>query len=174
MSGDKNPSMVPHPSALLVRDLMTVGVLTCTSDTPLGDLARLMLEKTAEAVAVLEDGNAVGVVDQNDLVRAYTRQDVSTLKAEDIMQEKVPEVPPDIPIIAAAQLMLDEGKRSIFLMHYSAGIGYPAAVITYRHILRHLAASSPDELRDLGIQAERQTPLEAFILRRDAARRQNK
>ena len=174
MSGDKNPSMVHHPSVLLVRDLMTVGVLTCAPDTPLGDLASLMLEKNSEAVAVLEDGNAVGVVDQNDLVRAYSRQDVWTLKAEDIMQEKVPEAPPEIPLMAAAQMMLDEGKRAIFLMHYSAGIGYPAAILTYRHLLRHLAAKSPDDLHDLGIQAERQSPLEAFIQRRDAARRQKK
>jgi len=34
-----------------------------------------------------------------------------------------------------------------------------------------LAARSPDELRDLGIQAERKSPIETFIERRDEARR---
>jgi CBS domain-containing protein len=153
---------------------MTVGVLTCAPDTPLGDLARLMLEKRLEAVAVLEEGNAVGIVDQDDLVLAYTRQDVWSLNAEDVMQEEVPEVPPDVPILIAAQLMLDKGKRAVFMMHYSAGIGYPAGLLTYNHILRHLGARSVEEIRDLGIQAQRQSPLDAFIQRRDAARRARK
>jgi CBS domain-containing protein len=171
MSEDTRPKDLLHPSALLVRDLMTVGAITCAPDTPLADLARLVLDKNLEAVVILDEGNAVGAVDQDDLVRAYARQDAWSLKAEDIMQEEVPEVPPDIPMIAAAQRMQDEGKRAVFLMHYSAGIGYPAGLLTYRHVLRHLAARSPEELRDLGIQAQRQSPLEAFIQRRDSARR---
>ena len=38
----------------LVRDLMTVGVPTCSPDTPLVDLARLILQKDLEAVVVLD------------------------------------------------------------------------------------------------------------------------
>jgi hypothetical protein len=39
--------------------------------------------------------------------------------------------------------------------------------------LRLLGARTKEELRDLGIRAARQSPLEAFIQRRDAARRRN-
>lgn len=153
---------------------MTVGVNTCTPDTPVPDLARWILEKGLEAVVVLKDGNAEGVVDQTDLIRAYGRPDVHELTAEKIMREEVPQVPPDIPLTAAAQIMLDEGVRALFLMHAAAGIEYPAGIITFQHLLRHLAARDPSELKDLGIQAARQTPLELFIQKRDAARRQRK
>jgi CBS domain-containing protein len=160
---------------LLVRDLMTVGVATCSPETPVADIARLLLEKELEAVVVLDqEGFAAGIVSQDELARAYTRDDCRDLTAEAIMWERVPQVPPDIPLAAAAQLMQDQGVRMLFLMHHAGGIEYPAAAISYRHILRHLAARSDDELRDLGIAAARQAPLDKFIQKRDAARRRGR
>jgi predicted transcriptional regulator len=157
----------------LVRDLMTVGVPTCPPNTPLVDLVRLMLEKNWEAVVVLDgdEGHAIGVVSQDEIVKAYEREDARTLTAEQIMHEGVPTIPPDILLTVAAQMMLDQHVRAFFLMHNAGGIIYPAAYITYRHILRHLAAQSDDDLKDMGIAAARQAPLEQFIARRDAAKK---
>jgi CBS domain-containing protein len=160
---------------LLVRDLMTVGVATCPPDAPVADIARLLLDKDLEGLVVLDrEGMAVGVVSQDELVRAYTRDDCRSLTAEAIMREGVPQIQPDIPLAAAAQLMQDQGVRILFLMHHAGGIEYPAAALSYRHILRHLAARSDDELRDLGIAAARQAPLDKFIQKRDAARRRGR
>ena len=157
----------------LVRDLMTVGVPTCPPDTRLVDLVRLMLEKNWEAVVVLdgEEGHALGVVSQAELVKAYEREDVRSLKVEDIMREGVPQIPPDVPLTVAAQMMRDQHVRTFFLMHNAAGVTYPAAMITYRHLMRHLAAQSDNDLKDMGIAAARKAPLEQFIERRDAAKR---
>ncbi len=47
----------------------------------------------------------------------------------------------------------------------------PAAFLSYRHILRHMAAKDEKDLKDLGLAAERKTPIEQFIERRDEARR---
>lgn len=47
----------------------------------------------------------------------------------------------------------------------------PAAFLSYRHILRHMAAKDEEELKDLGLAAERKSPIEQFIERRDEARR---
>jgi CBS domain-containing protein len=165
-----NPTQ-PFPPRL-IRDLMTVGVLTCSPSTPAGDLARLLLEKGAEAVIVLDptDGNALGMVSQAELVRVCASENAAQLTAEEIMREGVPQVPPDIPLEAAAQIMLDQGLRVLFLMHHAGGIVYPAGVLTFNHLLRMLAARSAEELHDLGIKASRQSPLEAYLQRRDAAR----
>jgi predicted transcriptional regulator len=157
----------------LVRDLMTVGVPTCPPHTPIVYLVRLMLEKNWEAVVVLDgdEGQAIGVVGQDEIVRAYEREDARTLTAEQVMHEGVPQIPPDILLTVAAQMMVDQHVRAFFLMHNAAGVTYPAAMITYRHILRHLAAQNDDELKDMGIAAARQAPLEQFIARRDAAKK---
>jgi CBS domain-containing protein len=159
-------------SPKLVRDLMTVGVVTCAPDTPITEVARLLLDRDLEGVAVLDqEGHSIGVVSRDELVRAYARDDARELKAEDVMREGIVELPPDIPLAAAAQLMQDMGVRLVFLMHHEHGISWPAAMLSYRHFLRHLAAQSDDELSDLGIKAERRSPIEIFVEKRDAARR---
>jgi CBS domain-containing protein len=157
---------------MLVRDLMTVGVPTCKWDTPLRDIARFLLEHHVEALCVLDvEGHGIGVVGEAELVAAYGREDLEALKAEDIMSEGVPELEADIPITAAAQMMKDRGIRIAYMMHNSAGIIYPAAYLSYRHILRHIAAKDESELKDLGLAAERKSPLEQFVERRDEARK---
>lgn len=162
----------------LVRDLMTVGVATCPPDTPAGEVARLLIERDLEAVIVLdpEDGHALGVVGQAELLRAYPRlagPQGGALTVEQVMRDDIPQAPADIPLAAAAQIMQDRGVRVLFLMHHSGGIEYPAGVLTYRHLLRRLAARTPEELRDLGMHARRQTPVEAYLQRREEARRKN-
>lgn len=162
----------------LVRDLMTIGVPTCKLDTPVADIARFLIENNVEEMVILgNEGEGVGVVGYEELVEAYAlpersgRENVQTLKAEDVMRESVPELPPDIPLAAAAQMMKDKGIRVVYMTHNSAGIIYPAALISYKHIIRHIAAKDDTELKDLGLYAERKSPIEQFIERRDEARR---
>jgi hypothetical protein len=87
------------------------------------------------------------------------------------VHEGVPELPADIPLVLAAQLLKDKNIRVAYMTHNSAGIIYPAASISYKHILRHLAAKDETELKDLGLAAERKSPIETFLARRDEARR---
>jgi CBS domain-containing protein len=153
---------------------MTVGVPTCKWDTPIRDVAHFLLEHHVEAMCVLDaEGHGIGVVGEQELVAAYGRDDFALLKAEDIMSEGVPELQADIPLTAAAQMMKDKGIRIAYMLHNSAGIIYPAAYLSYRHILRHIAAKDETELKDLGLAAERKSPIEKFIERRDEARRRN-
>jgi predicted transcriptional regulator len=129
------------------------------------------LNHDLEAVIALDaEGHAAGVVSQDELAQAYARDNRDRLTVEAIMRESVPQIPPDIPLAAAAQIMRDQGVRALFLMHHAEGISYPAAMITYRHLLRHLAARDRSELTDLGVRAEREAPLMSFIKRRDEAR----
>ena len=157
----------------LVRDLMTVGVPTCKVTAPVIDIARFLIENNVEEMVVLGDeGEGVGICGYKELVIAYDRDDVRELTAEDIMSEGVPELPSDIPLTLAAQLLRDKDIRVAYMNHNSAGIIYPAASISYKHLIRHLAAEDETDLKDLGINAERRSPLEQFIERRDEARRQ--
>ena len=165
-------------SRTLVRDLMQVGVATVPPETPISDIARLILEKNLDAVIVLDkdEGHALGVVGQEELVQAYSRIDwdsrsTAVPTVADVMREGVPQVPPDIPLTTAAQMMRDQNVRTFFLMHHAGGVVYPAASLSYQHILRHLAAQGDEDLRGLGVEAERKNPIEAFVERRDEARR---
>jgi len=157
---------------MLVRDLMSVGVPTCKLTTPIVEIARFILEQHAEEMVVLGTENeCVGIVGYEELVSAYSRENARELTAEDVMREGVPDLPSDISLSLAAQMMKDKGIRVAYMTHNSAGIIYPAALISYRHILRHLAARNDSELKDLGLAAERKSPIETFLERRDEARR---
>ena len=159
----------------LVRDLMSVGVPTCTPGDSVVELTRWFLEKDVEGAVVLdENGHGAGVVSRNELARAYARGDWQTLTAEEVMRPGMPQVPPDIPLTAAAQIMQDLNTRIIYITHHAGGIEYPAAYLTYNHLLRHLAAQDETELKDLGIKAERESPIETFTRRRDEALRRAK
>ena len=83
----------------------------------------------------------------------------------------MPELGADLPLTVAAQIMKDKRIRIAYMMHNAGGIIYPAAFLSYRHILRHMAARDENELKDLGLAAERKSPIEQFIERRDEARR---
>jgi predicted transcriptional regulator len=158
---------------LLVRDLMTVGVPTCKTDVLVADIARFIIDNNVEEMVVLgSEGEGAGVVGYEELVQAYEREDVKSLTAEQVMREGVPELPSDIPLTAAAQMLRDKGIRVAYMTHNSAGIIYPAAMISYRHIVRHIAAKDESELKDLGLAAERKSPLEVFIAKRDNARKE--
>jgi CBS domain-containing protein len=165
--------MPDPPLPQLVRDLMTVGVLTCTPQTTISEIAQLLLDHDLDEVIVLDDGKALGVVGQDDLVAAFARDNTQSLTAIQVMREGIPQVPPDIPLTAAAQIMRDQGVRTFFLMHHAAGIEYPAAALSYKHLLRLLAAEDSEELRDLGIKADRVLPLDEFKKRRLATRQKN-
>lgn len=175
--------------AFYVRDLMTVGVPTVTPEKDARDIARFLLEHDLEEVVVLEEGHNVGVVGYEELVKHYERflmpgestgqndetsKSPPNLTAEDVMRTEIVSVPPDLPLSTAAQIMRDRRLRAVYLTHHAGGVEYPAAWLTYRHLIRHLAAHNDSELKDLGIYANRKSPLETFIQRRDEAKRRNK
>lgn len=163
-----------HPTTRrLVRDLMQVGVPSCAPQTPVREVVGRFLTENLEGIIVLDaGGHAVGAVTRQDVLRAGANADVVTLSAEDVMRDEVPQVPPEIPLQTAAQIMDDLQVRILYIMHHAGGIAYPAATLTYEHLLRFLIATDEDDLDDLGIRAQREAPLQTFYRRRDEARRQ--
>jgi CBS domain-containing protein len=175
--------------AFYVRDLMTVGVPTVTPETDVTDIARFLIEHNLEEVVVLEEGHNVGIVGYSEILKSFEKasalqeaslaseneqSESSTLTAEDVMRHDVVTVPPDLPLAAVIQIMQDKHLRAVYLTHHAGGVEYPAAWLTYRHLLRFMAARSDEEYKDLGIHAHRQSPLETFIQRRDEARKRHK
>ena len=155
----------------LVRDLMHIGVETCQADTLLVEAVRTLLREELESFIVLdENSHAVGMLTRREVVAVYGRsgadsRDFKTLTVADVMNPDIPEVPPDIPTTAAAQIMLDQDLREIYLMHHGGGSSWPAAVLRFEDVLRYLAAESEADVADMGAGARRTSPIEAFMER---------
>ena len=158
-------------TSILVRDLMTVGVATCKTGTSIREAAQFLLDNHLEELVVINSsGEGAGVCGYEELINVFGSENLSNFTVEAVMREGVPELPADIPVVTAAQLMKDMGIRVAYMNHHAAGITYPAAFISYKHILRCLVANDPQDLKDLGIAASRKSPMETFIQRRDEAR----
>jgi CBS domain-containing protein len=155
----------------LVRDLMHIGVITCQADTLLVEAVRTLLREELESFIVLDsNSHAVGMLSRREAVAVYGRlgadtDDLMGLTVTDVMRPEIPEIPPDIPATAAAQIMLDRGVREMYLMHHGGGMSWPAAVLRFEDVLRHLAAESEADVTDIGPGAPRQSPIETFMER---------
>jgi len=57
-------------TAARVRDVMTAEVVTVTEDTPLEDVATLLVERGINRVPVVRDGRLVGIITRDDILRA--------------------------------------------------------------------------------------------------------
>lgn len=130
-----------------VRDLMHRDVITCPSRMSFVEAIRTLVQRRREALVVVDEyGRAVGVFGKQEVIQAYTRHganvdQLADLIVLDAMRSSVPEIPPDIPAITAAQLMLDQGLREVYVMHHpdSARPDRPVGVFTLDDVLQHLA-----------------------------------
>jgi CBS domain-containing protein len=170
----KDNQIVEDSTRTLVRDLMKVGVASCAPETPVSEVAHMLREGGIEAVIVLdqEEGQALGMISSAELADAFIREGANarSMTAEQVMRDNIPQVPPDIPLQAAFQIMRDSGVRIVFLMHHAGGVKYSAAALSFNHLVRYLEAKNDSELSDLGIRSDRTSPLDAFVQKRDAAR----
>jgi CBS domain-containing protein len=57
-------------TARKVGEICTREVVTCTPDTPVSEIAALMIEKKAHLIPVVEEKKVVGVVARLDIIRA--------------------------------------------------------------------------------------------------------
>jgi predicted transcriptional regulator len=151
---------------LLIRDVMRIGVATCKMEDMLQQVAALMVDQAASALVVLdEDGDTRGWINERMLGNEYLRfaqspEGSPALTAADIMDERVPEAPSDIPLTAAAQLMADIGADHLFFLHRAGGRIWPASVVSHRDLIRAMAG--PEYIQGQGTAAPRPTPMDLF------------
>ena len=130
--------------AKLVRDIMKIGVPTCNLETPLPEVAKIMVRDQTDSLIVMDDFGACGIVSQSDLVHAYSRN-FALHTAKDVMTEKILSIPPEAALTTAANLMQDEQVHQIFIMHEHPGPSRPSAVITMYAIVREMAGLGPEK-----------------------------
>lgn len=60
-------------------EVMTSGAVTAQEDTPVGTLARTMLEHAINRIPIVREGKLVGIVTRNDLLKVFARSDAELL-----------------------------------------------------------------------------------------------
>jgi len=123
----------------LLRDVMHRKVISCKVDTPLKEVAKTLdTEKVNALIVVDESGDLSGVLSQTDLVKVC-EQDWKNLVAEDVMTTDVVTIIPDIPVLAAVELMLDNRIHRVVITQGGLAPRRPVGVLSMTDIVREMA-----------------------------------
>jgi CBS domain-containing protein len=123
----------------LVRDVMHRKVISCKVGTPLKEVARrLDAEKINALIVVDEAGDVCGIISQTDLVK-MCEQDWENLVAEDAMTSEVVTIIPDIPVLAAVELMLDNQIHRLIITQGGHAPRRPVGVLSMTDVVREMA-----------------------------------
>ncbi|MFZ2487800.1 MAG: CBS domain-containing protein [Anaerolineae bacterium] len=124
----------------LVSDVMHVGVVTCPRNASVMDAARKMLELGIHAVIVVaDDGHAVGVVSQTDVVLARqgrTVEQAATLSVGDIMTPSLVSCTNDRPLSEAITLMTRNRVHRLVVVEEQEGKLMPVGVLSMTDVIR--------------------------------------
>lgn len=125
-----------------VKDIMHVGLTTCSLDTPIPEVARIMVAQGVNAVVVTDEaGHLAGLIARTDLVVLYGYQDMwPHMVAEQVMIGSVATISPDESAVKAAQEMnLRKYHRLIVTESTGNGKQKPVGVVSMTDIVRDMA-----------------------------------
>lgn len=113
-------------TGLRVRDIMTPDPITVTPDTPVTDVARIMMDNGIGSVIVVDkDGNPIGIITEQDLISRVlaVKRHPAEARARDVMSSPLIMVNPDMPLKDAVKIMADKGVGHLPVMQGSKLVG---------------------------------------------------
>lgn len=124
-----------------VEDVMTSSPAWCTRQTPLEEVAKLMVEHDCGAIPVLASENnkqVVGIVTDRDIVVRYIARgkDPMQLTAEDCMTASPHTVPPDLDLQECCHRMEEHKVRRMPVVDSE---GDCKGIISQADIVKHCA-----------------------------------
>ena len=82
-------------------------------ETPIVEVARLMVDRDVSAVAIVDRSGMIGICTDRDLSAAVAREAGSGTLVVDVMTEAPDTVGPDVAVVDAAAWMLETGYRHL-------------------------------------------------------------
>ncbi len=126
----------------LLRNIMTRGVVTVSINDTVMQIARLLTEKDISGVVVIGDeGKAVGVISEMDIIKVIGIENWENKTAESIMTSNLETVEPTSRLIDAANMMNRKHVHRLLVLS-ERGIGMsqkPIGILSVRDIVREAA-----------------------------------
>lgn len=127
-----------------VKDLMHPGVISCSEDTPIQEVAKLLTEKGIHALVVVDsEGFAKGVISQTDLMNIESLEEYwnywKGMAARHIMSKEIVSVDPETDIEQAIKIMAERKVHRLIVTTKTCGKEKPTAILSMTDIVRHMA-----------------------------------
>ncbi len=130
-----------------VKEVMHRELLTCMRKTPIDEVARRMMDNSVHALIVVDDdGYAIGIVSQTDLLLAHRRlveESATPLTAGDIMTPTLITCTPDTTIFEVVTAMTRNHIHRLVVVKPRDPRRYPLGLISMTDIIRHLITDTP-------------------------------
>lgn len=139
--------MNDHPTTKPIYEVMTRAPVTVSSSSTVGDLMKAFDRYDFNAFPVVDDGELIGIVTKLDVLRLFRplpglriapQLTVASERVETIMRRGVVNVEAEDPVVAAAELMVATGLRSIPVVRRGAGRPMLVGIVTQGDLLRGL------------------------------------
>ncbi len=122
-----------------VRDLMHLGIISCTPDDTIGTVAKVMVEKEIHAVVVMDTlGKAIGVVSQTDMVLARqgrTPDQARAMLASEVMTPGCATCDADMLLSDAVSLMTGRRMHRLVVTEKEKPVGVISMTDVVRKII---------------------------------------
>jgi len=131
-----NPGQMNISKEKRVRDVMTRGVITAPFDTPVSEIAKLLVREHISGIVVTApNGEAVGVISEIDIIKVFDK-DWDKLTAEDVMSTVVRTIDPETTLRKAAAIMRDLNIHRLVILSLKPAPGVPIGILTASDILK--------------------------------------
>jgi CBS domain-containing protein len=127
----------------VVSDWMHRGVVTCSPDTPVEEVAGVMEANDISALVVINlEGDAIGVISRTDLVNARFIEPYLKhwpgLAAEHLMSKPVISVTPETTVTMAAKMLDDRRVHRLVVVEETNGHRKPVGILSVTDLARHV------------------------------------
>jgi crotonyl-CoA carboxylase/reductase len=136
-----------------VRDWMHEGVISCSPDAGLEEVATIMREQRISAVVVMKEGAAVGIISQTDLVNAAFVQPYLRywrgMAARHLMTSPIVSVPVDAPLAHAVEVLRTRRIHRVVVTESTPAGERPVGILSLTDIARTVGphAEAPQLVR---------------------------
>ncbi len=105
---------------ILVRDIMTRGVVTAQYGQNLHKIAEIMTDESLSSIIVVDQSDeAAGIISSFDLMKAFSEKttgDIENTRAEDLMTPFVVEAHPDMNLKEVANIMVAKDVHRLVIL----------------------------------------------------------
>jgi len=127
----------------LIRDVMTRGVVTVSIRNTCKQVTKLLNKKDFSGVCVVgDDGKAIGVISNMDILKVIGKDKWENMTAESIMTSNLETVEPTSTLIEAANIMKTKHVHRLLILS-EGGVGIsqtPIGIVSVSDIVRESAS----------------------------------
>ncbi len=126
----------------LLRDVMTRGVVSVQMDATVKQITTVLSKHGLSGIAVIsEDGEAMGVISDMDILKVVGKENWENMTAESVMTSHMESVRPIITLGNAAKIMREKHIHRLFIFS-ERGVGAskrPIGILSASDIVREAA-----------------------------------